>query len=389
MQLDFHYYATYCAAILAGYSHDESLQICTAAQYVDCCTRTALRKMKAPRSAATTQSQMEMAELRPGILTFQEITRIWASFHFLPGDLHAKKPHCSRQYLNKYRLICQPNGELMIETLRQAKVLGTSQAFGIAMHILADSWAHRYFAGTPSLVINSVSSYFYELRTENGETVSKKVEFRHKMGGSDDLDAGKYTSTLPQPSEWAIMNLGHGRVGHLPDYSFIRYEYLPAWAEYESVVKDNPKEYLNAFAQMIYALRWLRGADEALLMDTYAWDAVEPLRGELDAILRRRQLIASDDWKALGERLSGQRIPDFSELDYEREYLAAPEAEKAHTAPGQFIYAALAHKSMVTKKIFDSGSLLAGLSVDYFKSGFKGHRDFRMLVERMKGRREQ
>ena len=65
MQIDFHYYATYCAAILAGYSHEESLELCTAAQYVDCCTRTVLKNMKAPLSAATTQSSMEMAALQP------------------------------------------------------------------------------------------------------------------------------------------------------------------------------------------------------------------------------------------------------------------------------------------------------------------------------------
>ena len=35
MNKDFHYYATYCAAILAGYSHAESLDICYSAQFVD------------------------------------------------------------------------------------------------------------------------------------------------------------------------------------------------------------------------------------------------------------------------------------------------------------------------------------------------------------------
>ncbi len=42
MQKDFHYYATYCAACLAGYSHEESLVICYSAQFVDLCSRTLL-----------------------------------------------------------------------------------------------------------------------------------------------------------------------------------------------------------------------------------------------------------------------------------------------------------------------------------------------------------
>ena len=35
MQLDFHYYATYCAALLAGYTHEEILEICNSAQLED------------------------------------------------------------------------------------------------------------------------------------------------------------------------------------------------------------------------------------------------------------------------------------------------------------------------------------------------------------------
>ena len=64
MNKDFHYYATYCAAILAGYSHEESLDICYSAQFVDWCTVTFLTSVKAPRHAATTQLQMEMMDVK-------------------------------------------------------------------------------------------------------------------------------------------------------------------------------------------------------------------------------------------------------------------------------------------------------------------------------------
>ena len=58
MQKDFHYYATYCAACLAGYSHEESMEICYSAQFVDWCSKTLLSKLKAPRAAATTQQSL-------------------------------------------------------------------------------------------------------------------------------------------------------------------------------------------------------------------------------------------------------------------------------------------------------------------------------------------
>ena len=115
MQEDFHYYATYCAAYLAGYSHEESLDICYCAQFVDLCSTTFLSKIKAPTKAATTQLQLEMMDARTDIIGLQDITRIWASFHFLPRDLYAYKPKRTKRYLNKFRLICGPNGDLYIE----------------------------------------------------------------------------------------------------------------------------------------------------------------------------------------------------------------------------------------------------------------------------------
>ena len=181
------------------------------------------------------------------------------------------------------------------------------------------------------------------------------------------------------------MNLGHGRAGHLPDYSFIRYRYLPAWADYEMVLKDNPTEYLHAFAQMVYAMKWLRGEIPELAKDTYDWEGIAEVRGTIEAILAKRQLLASQDWKELGERISGKEIPAFTDLQYEREYLEAGKREKDDTAPGRFIYAALAQKSMVTNRIFNSGSLLAGFSVDDLTGGFRGMKDFRKLVDQARG----
>ena len=98
MQKDFHYYATYCAAYIAGYSHAESLAIGYSAQFVDCCSRSLLTKLKGPAAAATTQLQLEMMDAKLDPVGLQNITRIWASFHFLPGDLYAERieyPGCT------------------------------------------------------------------------------------------------------------------------------------------------------------------------------------------------------------------------------------------------------------------------------------------------------
>jgi len=380
MQLDFHYYATFCAAVLAGYSRDEGLRIAYSTQFVDCCTRTLLKKVNAPLSAATTQLQGELISARTDIVGLQDITRIWASFHFLPYDLHAKHRAKSPTYKSKYRLICKPNGCLLKDTVELAK--GHSlESVGIAMHILADTWAHAYFAGTPSQVINNTMFEFYEVRNVDGEDKDVPIRFRHSASVPDDPEQSIYTNSINSGTENFIMNLGHGRAGHLPDYSYVRYRYLPAWADYESVLKDNPAEYRKAFCQMIYAMKYLRGVTDTFDLDHYDYDAIAPYEERLHDILTKRQLDASADWKAFGEELCGGEVPDFDILRMQTEYLSASKEAKDVTRLGQFCLAAMRQKSMVTGKIFQSGNMLAGISVDYYKSGFRGIRDFSKLVD--------
>ncbi len=383
MQEDFHYYATYCAAFLAGYSHEESLAICYSAQFTDLCSASLLAKLRAPLSAATTQLSMEMADARTDMIGLQNITRIWASFHFLPRDLHAEKKGVSRRYLRKYRLICGPNGELVCDTVELAKG-GSLQAVGLAMHVLADTWAHANFAGTPSLVINNTNYHFYELLPDGSE---RAVKFRNNPSSPDDLAQGLFTRSLYQLNENSVMNLGHGRAGHLPDYSFMRYKYLPAWGGYREILKENPSDYLHAFCQMVEAMKYLRGSRDSFATGKYDWEAIGGLEDRIREILCRRQLNACADWKALGEELSGRTIEAFSVEKYQKEYLEAGEKEKDATFLGRFFLAALAQKSMVTNKIYKSGSLLAGYSVDFEKKGFHGMRDFRKLVEQARNRR--
>ena len=396
MQADFHYYATYCAAYLAGYSHEESLETASAAQLVDRCSRNYLSKAGAPLSAATSQFQIELVNAGTDFIGLQDITRIWASFHFLPGDLYAQKKS-TKLYRAKYRLICNPNGALLADTVNNAK--GKSlQTAGIAMHVLADTWAHRYFAGTPSFAINNTNYCFYEIINENGTDTERKITFRHSASVPDDIDASVYSSSIGQPSENTIMNLGHGRAGHLPDYSFARYRYMPSWGDYDVIVKDNPVDYYNAFCQMVYALRYLRGDYPEFRLNTYDTETVAPYEAEIKGIISKRQLIASDDWKAFGEKLSGKPIPDFEEAGYQEEYAAAkmsarssaaspgtkqtsPARPEDSTVLGRFVIAALSQKSLVTNKIFRSGSLLAGVSVDFREKGFKGMKDYMRLVE--------
>ena len=216
----------------------------------------------------------------------------------------------------------------------------------------------------------------------------RRITFRHNPTGKDDLDKGIYTSTVYQLEENSVMSLGHGRAGHLPDYSFMRYKYLPAWGKYEEVIKDNPSDYYKAFCQMVYAMRYLRGDHETFETDRYDTEKVSPYETEIKEILEKRQLDACADWKAFGEKLSGCEIPDFDADRYCAEYKQASVDDKDATFLGSYIDAALAQKTMVTNQIFQSDNLLAGYSVEYSESRSLGIRDFIHYVEnkRKKGK---
>ncbi len=376
MQIDFHYYATYCAAVIAGYSCRDSEKIAWCAQFVDRCTKTFLDRIGGPVSAATTQLQLEMMEADTSLLGLQEITRIWASFHFLPGDLYAQGPgKCSRRFLHKYRLICNTDSELLVDTVELARAKGP-EAAGIAMHVLADTWAHRYFAGTPSLVINNTGYYFYEIMREGDREVEKAVKFNHNPVTKDRPDRAVYTNTMYQGTERSMMNLGHGRAGHLPDYSYARYRYMPSWGGYMEIMKDNPLDYMHAFCQMIYALKSLRDPDGRFETGHYDREAIRPWEETIRQIFEVRRLLDSEDWKKLGVEISGRALEDFDEEKYEKEYVEADQDSRDDTVLGRFIMAALAQKSMVTSRIFSSGSLLAGYPADYRFNGLKDIRDF-------------
>ena len=380
LQADFHYYATYCAAFLAGYSHEEALEICYSAQMVDCCTKTFLKSISATVHAASSQSQAELVDMKSDISSLQDITRIWASFHFLPKDLYAPTPLATKNYKNKYRLICGPNGVLVKDTVDLAK--GKSlQAAGIAMHVLADTWAHYNFAGTPSLVINNTDNNFFEIMDDGS---LRKMSFKHSPGAEDDIENAAYNSTVFNMIENSILNLGHGHAGHLPDYSFIRYKYMPAWDNYRECLKDNPSDYRRAFCQMIHAMKYLRGVHEVFETGIYDEEAISLYEEKIMHILTVRRTDASEDWKAFGEELSGKAIPDFDVSAYVEEYKNAPEESRNNTVLGRFIVASLSQKSMVTSKIFSSKNLLAGFSVKYSKYGLSGIKEYRKLVKESK-----
>ena len=162
---------------------------------------------------------------------------------------------------------------------------------------------------------------------------------------------------------------------------------MPAWADFNEVVKDNPEDYILAFTQMMYALKYLKGDIEEFDVEKYDMDSIDPYRDEILGILCKRQTDVSDEWKAFGEKLSGYQVEDFDINKYKDEYLTADEDSKNKTVLGRFILAAMSQKSMVTNRIYKSGNRAAGYSIDIGEKGFRGIKDYARLLQEKEGDR--
>lgn len=220
MDRDFHYYATYVAAVTAGFDSDKARTIATSAQFIDDCTEQATyKKAKIPTPGNTwepykyevamgnneTKTFVPMVTSVYGMASWvpssnnDETRQIWMPFHFLPGnypkqksnlvELRAPEVISSLQPGPKLKLdpeeniylLCRPNSDaaqnMINYCVKQYKEMQDEHnklseqekkksnyenlalmLIGCAMHVFADTYAHQDFSGTFSKNLNGVKN---------------------------------------------------------------------------------------------------------------------------------------------------------------------------------------------------------------------------------------
>lgn len=276
MNKDFHYEGTYCAAIEAGFEEKEARIIAKAAQAVDDCTESFLRK-KGVFDVGVITMETDVLDVfkeleKKDIERLREIRKVWIPFHFLPGNLNGEVEYTGEKFYKDkkffterdeedFRCLCLHNSELvfaMLEDTKKAyKDFATTDKegnsverekmlylIGVRIHVLADTWAHEFFAGTPSWWINNTTDF-------------------HKIKPNTLLNE---LGTPNGVSMYSIYYLGHGRAGHYPDYGFLTYTYQPQWKRKgERISKGNTVSFELAYAQMVDAMEYITGKKETLL----------------------------------------------------------------------------------------------------------------------------
>ncbi len=240
MHKDFHLYGTYLAARLAGKNADDARIIAFAAQATDDFTYGEYASCQPPRA-------MLMEDMNI-------LRTYWSVFHFLPSGIDTPQVD-ARKYVTR------PEGLLF------KKLIGSSKAInalmdennsshdeynpdyheyylayqGIAMHIIADTYAHQGFSGIPSR-LNVVE-----------DLVMCEKQHLNLLGENTHVPVliGKIEE---------IARIGHGTAGNAPDLSWITFTYTDAdCTEGRKKFRDNAVIFSEAFITLYEAL----GGDEA------------------------------------------------------------------------------------------------------------------------------
>ena len=326
MQLDFHYDVTYIASLIAGFDKNDAKTIAWAAQYVDDVISVETKSVKLHTGSQYTFTPIltaaDLSPLHPLYKWFSEHAvktvyadkhrQIWVTYHFPPGnfvayrkggDTEPRAGHILRQFrgggtereenelVKKHLpLICRPNSDLVREMITDTRLqyqryLGRGEKnialnfLGIRMHVYADTWAHQDHLGAPDRSFNRVESF--EEQMEKGGWNGEKYQFTKEkykdgsMGGSQGVALG-YRSN--------VMWLGHGPMGNWPDLPYAVYRWRPRYQD-GKLVRNNPEEFLQAFANLVHALSYVQGATPKKKVGTKTLRSApvyEPVIGDYD-----------------------------------------------------------------------------------------------------------
>ena len=313
MDIDFHFWATYTAARFADLEHQRAWKIASSAQMVD---ENALGALGGARYkpddshfrgkvAATTGAgyfQTIPIKTEAGLKifdyqilnSFQTVEDIaksrnecykayWPVFHFLPGNFEpVKSAHADElirasnglwvrrtanpqrvtgQSADYFKWLTRPYSPMAISLIRNCQEMVNNDSsdvkkyglsdylIGITMHVFIDTWAHQDFVGYTSKVINGMVDRGKPYLIEKRGGIEREVET--KFEGTMDAAGGILNVSGEEGAPW----LGHGPAGHFPDHSALVFKYMPGWLGNTYIRRDNPKEYMEAFVNMVEAIR--------------------------------------------------------------------------------------------------------------------------------------
>ena len=293
MDIDFHYYGTMYAALLAGYEENDAIEIAEAAQFVDEFTQHQFPKsfgLKTSEKCCYTSYDFDTTgKIDQGTSWSNTLAKKWVPFHFAPrmsvdtNIIIGDQTYASNiTNSNDLKMITAPNGEIF-NSIINAK-LNDNVEIGLKMHVLADMYAHQGFVGYRYKNINCINN---KIQLETIDSRNKKY-FKEKS----------ITSSYVY-----FAAIGHADCGHYPDYGYAVYKYKPYWNnEKIEVLRNNPQIFYDAFFMMYKTLinvkaRSNEESEEAKIADTIL-QKLENVKNMLETKDEKREF-QNDLWKNL------------------------------------------------------------------------------------------
>jgi hypothetical protein len=119
---------------------------------------------------------------------------------------------------------------------------------GIRAHVIADTWAHQDWCS----VDNVINTYWDIDDSWINNQFAQHIEYQdvNQIWKKVKLSATSDENLKAAPNQTSY--LGHGWMGHFPDYSFVKYRYKPCWRQKNAdpLERNNPNEYKYAFLEL-------------------------------------------------------------------------------------------------------------------------------------------
>ena len=261
MQIDMHYYGTYCLAMAAGLTQEASRVIATSSQFVD--DNVAHKEINFNNGAVIDRESTAHHLVDRANYDETSQRRIWVPFHFLPGNE-------GEEYTE--RLKCRMNGRIAQEMMDYYLTLSDRRfilyLLGISAHVYSDTFAHYGFSGVSSRrnkIVNDSFKFHTDVDVDYSakELTDDAKEYLDNKLGKFSYKYGKHGGLFDNIKSWLGENvsgaLGHGAVATFPDMPYLvwsfDYEMFDDEVCGRTSVRINPLTFLEACRAMYNIFR--------------------------------------------------------------------------------------------------------------------------------------
>jgi len=234
MQIDIHFYGTYCLARAAGLTSEIAHTIATASQFVN--DATIVNTVIIENKQCVRPIRTSFKGIKPPY-SDEDAWRVWIPFHFLPGNEPEDGSFHERILCRKNSLIAQ---KLALFALKPDHCETWPYIMGITAHAYADTFSHYGFAGIPHKS-NCVSPESIRLNNNHQQIITEYLEDRSRNFQE------KYNIPGNQQP------LGHVQAATYPDRPFLKWRFeTPGKKSTKTQWRDNTADSMEACECLYY-----------------------------------------------------------------------------------------------------------------------------------------